>query len=783
VASLSFNWRSLRFKIVASSVLVEIVMLSILVWNSTRIAEQRLIIQTEHRLEELLPLLRAAIKQPLLADDTATLEELVNNIIRKKGIGYAALYDRNERQIYEAGHSHTDQSKVYQENLFKHIQEQGWLVPFRINVVVHAGDSYYLGKLEMEFSTEFIQQSSQAIRDQGLFIAGIEVTISIVLLTLLGFAITQKLYVLRSAAQKMSKGDLSIRAQIPGHDEVSATADAFNKMASAIDQKTRDIKLAIAEQRNSEEYLRAIVENAADAIITTDQAGLICSFNTAAVNLFGYEIAEISGKNVSVLMPEPDRSEHDHYLKNYLQTGKTRIIGRGREVQGLRKDGSLFFGWLSVSRVDALGKISFTGIIHDLTAQKETQQQLRTAKQAAERDRNQAELAKNEAEKANNAKSAFLSSMSHELRTPLNAVIGFSQLLEIDEITESQQLYVQQILKAGLHLLDLITEVLDLVRIESNQLNLSLESVEVQPIIEECLSITETMAAKCNISVKHTVPKGIVIHADRIRFKQTILNLLSNAIKYNRDDGSVCLTTDICADDRVGIQVIDTGPGIPAEKLNDLFVPFNRLGAEGGRIEGTGIGLTITKRILDQMDGTIQVNSELGAGTTFRVELPLVSHVAVNDTQVIAQPKTARESMLMLDSDRKHQILYIEDNPANLMLVVEIFKENKDVALFSAHTAELGIELALSRHPDLILLDINLPGMNGFEALKQMKQTPSLKDVPVIAITANAMVHEIQMATSTGFSDYLVKPLNIVLFMKTVKHYLSRQYHEDATLH
>jgi signal transduction histidine kinase/ActR/RegA family two-component response regulator len=368
------------------------------------------------------------------------------------------------------------------------------------------------------------------------------------------------------------------------------------------------------------------------------------------------------------------------------------------------------------------------------------------------------------AEKANRAKSDFLSSMSHELRTPLNAILGFAQLLANESYVatpEKRREFASHILKAGSHLLTLINEILDLARIESSNLMLSLEPVALAELFAECEVMVESACEARHIRLLLPQAEGISVKADRTRLKQVLLNLLSNAVKYNRDGGAVvveCLAAE--SPERVRIAVRDTGSGLTAAQLATLFQPFNRLGQEAGKEEGTGIGLVVTKRLVELMGGQIGVSSTPGTGSVFWIELRAA--VAVEPEAAATQPGELVELPPARSRDGGlPTLLHIEDNPANLRLIDEILRARADVQPLSATDARLGLELARVHQPQVILMDINLPGLSGNEALAVLRHDPLTAQIPVIAVTANAMPRDIAQGMAAGFFSYITKPINV----------------------
>ncbi|MES2901135.1 MAG: ATP-binding protein [Pseudomonadota bacterium] len=370
------------------------------------------------------------------------------------------------------------------------------------------------------------------------------------------------------------------------------------------------------------------------------------------------------------------------------------------------------------------------------------------------------EAAMEEAKSANAAKSSFLSSMSHELRTPLNAILGFAQILTSDSLPTTlvqKKEFASHILKSGRHLLTLINEILDLAKVESGTVALSMEPVALDDILAECRGMTEPMGQARGIRMLFPPPTGAVLLADRTRLKQVLLNLLTNAVKYNRDTGAVVLSCSAQGSERMRLSVQDTGNGLSDAQLAGLFQPFNRLGQENGSEEGTGIGLVVTRRLVELMGGTIGVSSSVGVGTVFWLELDMTAPVPSQLPSATVLPMERRDS----GPRQTRTLLYVEDNPANLRLVEEIVGFRPELRLLSAPDGHVGVEMATACQPDLILMDLNLPGMSGTDALREIRRDPRSAHIPVLALTANAMPRDVERGIESGFFRYLTKPINI----------------------
>ncbi|MBK5304003.1 MULTISPECIES: ATP-binding protein [Gammaproteobacteria] len=570
---------------------------------------------------------------------------------------------------------------------------------------------------------------------------------AIVAVLFLSKGIVARVKQVQGNAQRLALGQ-PLLPQPPENDEIGQLGTRLVEAGLLLAERERAL-------RDNEERLRLIIDGVKDyGIFALDTRGFVTSWNAGAERIKGYTEQEIVGQHFSVFYLSQECPQHpDMALREATRDGHYM-----EEAWRCRKDGSRF--WASVvitAQYDSSGALrGFSKITRDITDRRAAEIALSTARE--------------EAERASRAKSEFLSRMSHELRTPLNSILGFAQLLDMDS-PKGQRAQIGHILRAGQHLLTLINEVLDIAKIEAGRLPLNVEAVPLAVVLQEALTLVSPMACDAGIQLVElpmlAADSGIV--ADRQRLVQVLLNLLSNAIKYNRPQGQVHIEVRVIQQ-RIAVSVCDTGKGIAAERLEQLFKPFERLETDPN-VEGTGLGLALSKSLLEMMNGSLTVKSQPGAGSSFTLELPFVR------LQPAIEPPAARIShptvtAALTAPDYQGKVLCIEDNLSSLALIETLLQRRPHIQLLSSMQGQMGLDLARQHAPQLILLDVALPDLDGFNVLHRLRQSSITRAIPVLMITADASDLTHLALLEAGATAVLTKPINIPSFLAHLDQHL-----------
>jgi PAS domain S-box-containing protein len=524
-------------------------------------------------------------------------------------------------------------------------------------------------------------------------------------------------------------------------------------------QRNRQLTSAQDSIRRAETFLSSIIENVPSAIVVRDAHDMrLQRVNRAFEELFGYARTDVVGKTFHEFAPTVVADSYATGDREALLGGALIEVPEMRLPAGAR--GERVVRTIKVPILDGYGVPQYLlGISEDVTERRAWEEALAAAKL--------------EAERANRAKSEFLSRMSHDLRTPLNGILGFAQLLELDPLSDDQRDSVRHIISGGSHLLALINEILDITKIESGRLSLSPEPVRLNDVVGDLVDLVRPLAAQRNVTVDASAVMRdgeLRVIADRQRLRQILLNLLSNAIKYNRTAGRVWLTCEALVDGRLRISVRDSGAGIRPEQVPLLFQPFERLGAERTAIEGTGLGLVLSKGLAEAMGGTMGVESVVDQGSTFWVELAqATSHDAIQ--RPTRPPRTASAA----DTGVSGTVLYIEDNLSNFELMERVLERRPGVRLIGASHGQEGIDLVRAEAPDLVLLDLHLPDMRGEEVLRRLWEDIRTRTIPVAILSADATASQTARMRAAGAAAYLTKPIDVGNVLELIDRVLKKE--------
>jgi PAS domain S-box-containing protein len=686
--------------------------------------------------------LSSAAAPLLVQKDYAALRELVALSAESAQLAYVQVQDFDGRTVASWGEPRAGDPALHFE------------AP-----IVLGGQPY--GRLTGALTGELLRAAQQRLATTAFVLGGIGIALSALLAVLLSRAMTRRLSMLASATTRIGAGRFDLRLPLAGDDEVAQLARAMDSMSAALAKRE-------AVLRDNEVRLRTIIESLAEGVIVRDAGGKAVLFNEAALLILGctreqMQAASFEAMPWRVLDASGQPLPIEQYRSARVQRSQMPAAGEILHIE--RPDGSRV--WIEVNTVPFLldeddsprGTVSsFVDVTQRLEAQRALESMNAELEQRVKERTQELVTALDSAERASRAKSEFLSRMSHELRTPLNAILGFAQILQLkaDALPAPARDQLRQIETAGCHLLELINEVLDLSRIESGTMTVSREPVALAPLVTECVRMAEPLARRHDVQLASRADDAAGLHAigDRTRLRQVVTNLLSNAIKYNRPGGTATVAVAHAAEGRIEIAVADTGRGFTQQQLEQLFQPFNRLGAERGPVEGTGIGLVITKRLVELMGGTLDVATTAGAGSVFTVRLP----AAQGGAAAVPAPASVEPAPA---TDGARTVLYIEDNPSNVDLLASVLALRPGLQLVTAANGTDGLALARSRRPDLIIVDVALPDIDGFEVCRRLRADAAFARAPIVALSANAMPADIAKGRGAGFDAYLTKPLDV----------------------
>ncbi|HJP17532.1 MAG: hypothetical protein CMD96_04165 [Gammaproteobacteria bacterium] len=662
----------------------------------------------------------------------------------------------------------------------------------------------FLGIIKTAPYSEVVEESTKVF-SYSTYMTAMLILVAIAIAIYFSKVLVRPVLAIASAAEEVSQGNMDVQVKVDANNEIGFLAQTFQEMIFKLNKRTGELKRAYAEMeqkvedrtkelRYSEERISAILESASNSIVTINEMGTIESANPAIEDMFGYSVDEVIGKNVSILMPEPYKSDHDDYLNNYLTTGQRKIIGTWREVSGLKKDGSEFPISINVSEIDVAGKRMFTGIMHDISDYKKAMEAV---------------------EKANQAKSEFLASMSHEIRTPMNAVMGMGELLNTTQLTDEQKEYVQSLNLSSESLLRIINDVLDLSKVEAGHLELEKIRFNLSNVINETCNLMGVRARNKNLVLTNQTEADVPKHltGDPVRLRQVITNLLSNAIKFT-EKGKIEIRVDNYKqpDNQsviIRFSVRDQGIGIPDSKREKIFDAFSQADSSTTReYGGTGLGLSISKLLVEKMDGKIWVEDNVGGGSIFyftsrfgiqkkeEVEEETIKATCpyggtpIEDLEAFERCTdcSLREGCvakrIFYKSDALN-ILLVEDDSINQKVASHMLKkENHNISI--ANNGKEAVDAVAKNSFDLILMDINMPVMDGYVAAREIRkiEKETGKHTPIIAITALAFKGDERKCFEAGMNGYISKPISMQSLYSAIGKSVDKKFElrlEDET--
>ncbi|WP_136810251.1 PAS domain S-box protein [Desulfosediminicola flagellatus] len=764
--------KSFRLKTIFGIAFIEAILLGIIGITSLNFLAKSNVDNITEYAKTTATLFATTTKNAVLSTDLASLESYVNELSSNPKILFCRVVSSDLGTLAESGSASSLKQPFIPSNSFEDIHDN----VFNVRAEIEEADFVY-GHVELGIDIRSFLQIMDQARSRFIALATLEMLLVAIFSAILGYFLTRQLNSLVDGANQIASGNFEYRIPVKSRDELGQTAHVFNDMSAKLKQTYHSLSVALDDANDkrkkleSEEgRLRAILNSVVDPLISIDTTGKIAIFNPAAERTFGYSTEEVIGKNVSMIMPAPYSKEHDSYLQRYLTEGEPRIINVGREVIARKKTGEQFPAELSVSEVKLGDEHYFIGLLRDISERKEAEKTILSARKKAEQ--------------ASEAKSTFLANMSHELRTPLNAILGYAQiLLDLENLQPIQIKGLETIKSSGQHLLQLIIDILDISKIEAGNLELDAQVYNFPNLLKDIEDMINIRAVEKGIQFNvwkcHDIPTNV--YGDSKRLSQIILNLLTNALKFT-DKGMVMFKIDRAKPDISGssensvplqnilrFEIQDTGIGISKMQQQHIFKPFYQATDIRLSSEGAGLGLSITRQLLNLMGSDLYLKSTPGEGSTFWFDLNL-------EEQKGNRLKSLKESKKITGYT----------GPATRILVVDDVADNRNVLRYmlmplgfeieEAENGEQCLQKIAKRTPDLILLDLRMPVMDGFEALKQIRNNPATQELPVIAISASVSPKKIKEVMASGCNNYISKPFKKTNLLKILGETLNLEW-------
>ena len=717
---------SFRLKTIIGIAAIEAVLLLFLVWTGINYLRTSAEAELTKRASSTLTLLARASRDAVLSSDIATLEDLAFEAIKTPELDYVRILDSRGIILAEARNTSYQDTPFLEDHSYQSVQDG----VFDTAIDIDESNTFY-GRIEIGLNTHHIDTIIDNASQNAGAIALLEMALVALFSLALGTYLTRQLYSLMKANARIAEGELGYQLEIKGSDELAQTAQAFNRMSM-------ELKLDREKQD-------AILRSALDCIIATDEQGRIIEFNQAAEETFGYPREAVIGELLAdTIIPPQLRAAHLKGLSHYLETGEGPIMDRRIQVTAMHASGEEFPVELAVTTVDITDRKLFIAYMRDITERLQGETALKQAMEAAEA--------------AGEAKTRFVANMSHEIRTPLNSLLGFLSLLGDEKnMTDEQLTWIRTAQHSGASLLGLINETLDFSKIESGKMQLERYAFSIRELVNSTMAMLTPRAMEKGVAFDASIDPAVpdFIREDSGRLRQILINLLGNAVKFT-ETGSINLAVNVCERDKLPhlhFSITDTGRGIPASEHDTVFREFSQLAQSGQLTSGTGLGLPITKRLVELMDGCIDFESRENNGTHFWFEIPLM---VAGPLEIPAEAPASSDQVAL---SKKGRILLADDSPANQMVALAMLRDSG----CTVDTASNGLEAveAIRTLPyDLVLMDISMPEMDGLEATRAIRDLPgSAGTLPVIAMTAHAIVGDRDRFMSAGMNDYISKPV------------------------